>query len=233
MAGDFDRPAGLAPALRGVDRMHLVAMGGALRYGAEILAAAADAGVRRVTHLGHDDPSRGDDDPMERDHRVLHRAIERSGLEFTHVFPGEFMGNTREWAASVRAESVVRAPFGGWRSALVHEDDIAAVLAAALTADGHEGVTYRPTGPVPVTRREVVRALGAALGREVRFVELTPEQARAHWAGTYPAEVVEWFLEMGNHLDGNAWVSPDVERVTGRPGRTYEEWAVTHADEFR
>ncbi|MBP2336350.1 hypothetical protein JOF41_002528 [Saccharothrix coeruleofusca] len=33
------------------------------------------------------------------------------------------MANTREWAPSIRAEAVVRAPFGDWLSAMVHEDD--------------------------------------------------------------------------------------------------------------
>ncbi|HEY3502369.1 MAG TPA: NmrA family NAD(P)-binding protein [Actinocatenispora sp.] len=231
--GDFDRPDSLRAALRGVSRMHLVAMGGAVTHGADVVEAAVGAGVRRITHLGHHDPGRADDDPIERGHRALHRAIENSGVDYTHVFPGEFMANTREWAPSVRGEGVVRAPFGGWRSALVHEADIAAVLAAALLDDGHEGATYRPTGPVAIARRDAVAALGAALGRPVRFVELTPEQARERWAGTYPSVVIDWFLEMGRNPDGNAWVSPDVERITGRPGRTYAEWAVAHAAEFR
>jgi hypothetical protein len=37
---------------------------------------------------------------------------------------------------------------------------------------------------------------------------------------------------MGRHLDGNAWVSPTVEEVTGLPGRTFAEWAALHADDF-
>src|SRR5215207_5808274 len=102
--GDFDRPESLRPALRGVERMHLVSMGGALTNGAEILALARDAGVRRLTHLGHDDTSRDDDDPLETEHRSLHRVIETSGLEWTHLFPGEFMTNTWEWAESIKKE---------------------------------------------------------------------------------------------------------------------------------
>ncbi|MEW2381911.1 NAD(P)H-binding protein [Micromonospora sp. NPDC047707] len=235
VAGDFARPHTLAPALRGVQRMHLVAQDGygPLTTGPEILALAEEAGVRRLTHLGHNDPSRDDDDPIEAGHRPLHRAIEKSGLEWTHLFPGEFMANTWEWVGGIRAEGVVRAPFGDWNSAMVHEADIAAVALAALTEEGHAGRTYQPTGPEPVRRRDAVRMIGEAIGRDVRFVELTPEQARAHWQDVYPPEVIDWFLEMGAHPDGNAWVSPDVEEVTGRPGRTFRQWAADHADDFR
>ncbi|GAA4606033.1 NAD(P)H-binding protein [Actinoallomurus liliacearum] len=233
VAGDFGRPESLVSALRGVERMHLVAIGESLTTGPRILEVAKEAGVRRIVHLGHNDPSRDDDDPMEARHRVLHRTIENSGLEWTHIFPGEFMANTREWVASIRTESVVRAPFGDWTSAMVHEADIAAVALAALLEDGHIGRTYVPTGPEPVRRRDAVRLIGEAIGREVRFVELTPDEAREHWKDRYPEQVIEWFLEMGRYLDGNAWVSPVVEEVTGRPGRTFARWAADHAADFR
>jgi uncharacterized protein YbjT (DUF2867 family) len=234
--GDFGDPASLVAALRGVERMHLVAVEGQgpLTTGAEIIELAERAGVRRLTHLGHNDPSASDDDPMEADHRALHRFIEGSSLEWTHVFPGEFMANTLDWAPSIKAGSVVRAPFGGWTNAMVHEADIAAVLTAALLEDGHAGRTYWPTGPEPVRRADAVRLIGEAIGREVRFIELTPEQAREEWRDAYPPEVIEWFLQLGDHLnDAEVPVSPDVEKVTGRRGRTFAQWARDHADDFR
>lgn len=234
--GDFGDPATLAPALREIERMHLVAIDGygPLATGREIVELAERAGVRRLTHLGHNDPSAPDDDPMEADHRALHRAIEASGLEWTHVFPGEFMANTLEWAPSIRAGSVVRAPFAGWTNAMVHEDDIAAVLKAALLEEGHEGRTYWPTGPEPVRRAEAARLIGEAVGRPVRFVELSPDEARKEWKDVYPPEVIEWFLALGDQLDGaDVPISPDVEQVTGRPGRTFAQWATDHAADFR
>lgn len=229
VGGDFREPESLVAALRGVELAHLVSVDG---DGPAIVDAVRRAGVRRVTHLGHDDPSRDDDDPLEEWHRVFRRAVESSGMEWTHVFPGEFMANTREWAPSIRDEGVVRAPFGDWHSAMVHEDDVAAVIVAALLEDGHAGRTYWPTGPEPVRRRDAVRLIGEAVGRPVRFVELTPEQAREHWRELYPPEVVQWFLEMGQDPEGNAWVSPDVAEVTGRPGLTFDRWARDHAAEF-
>ncbi|MEV0679283.1 NmrA family NAD(P)-binding protein [Actinosynnema sp. NPDC050436] len=229
VGGTFTEPSSLVPALRGVRRVHLVSMAG---DGPQVAETLARAGVERVTHLGHDDPSKVDDDPFESWHRQFRKAIEASGMEWTHLFPGEFMANTREWAASVREEGVVRAPFGDWTTALVHEDDIAAIAVRALLEDGHAGRTYRPTGPEPVARRDAVRLIGEALGRPVRFEELTPDQAREHWRGVYPPEVVEWFLEIGGQGGDLGWVSPDVERVLGRPGLTFARWARDHAAEF-
>ncbi|GAB7036204.1 MULTISPECIES: NmrA family NAD(P)-binding protein [Catenuloplanes] len=232
VAGDFDDPASLVPALRGVTRMHLVAMGGVLGpAGADVVALAEESGVRRLVHLGHDDASR-DDDPLETSHRSLRRVIEGSSLEWTHLFPGEFAANTLDWAASIRASHTVRAPFPDWNSALVHEADIAAVAAAALLDDGHAGRVYMPTGPSAVRRTDAVRAIGAAIGREITFVPLSPDEARAEWAGVHPPIVIDWFLEMGRNPDTNAWVSPDVPAVTGNPGRPFTGWAHDHAADF-
>jgi uncharacterized protein YbjT (DUF2867 family) len=80
-----------------VERVHLVSMEG---DGPAIVDALVGAGVRRVTHLGHDDPSRSDDDPLESWHRVFHRAIESSGMEWTHVF--------REWEPNTPETGRVR-----------------------------------------------------------------------------------------------------------------------------
>src|SRR5439155_19601936 len=44
-------------------------------------------------------------------------------------------------------------------SALIHERDIAAVAARALTEDGHAGRTYVRTGPQVVTQEEQVRTI--------------------------------------------------------------------------
>ncbi|GII04904.1 hypothetical protein [Planobispora takensis] len=160
-------------------------------------------------------------------------VVEGSGLEWTHLFPGEFMANTWEWAGSIKSEGVVRAPFGDWTSAMVHETDISAVAVAALLRDGHAGRTCTPTGPEPVRRADAVRIIGRAIGREIHFVELTPDQAREHWKDVCPETVIEWFLQMGAHPDMNAPVLPDAEQVTGRPGRAFARWAADHAGGFR
>ena len=48
--------------------------------------------------------------------------------------------------------------------AMIDVRDVAAVAAAALTEDGHEGKTYTITGPQAVTFDEAARELSAAAG---------------------------------------------------------------------
>lgn len=221
VAGDLARPGTLAAAFAGVRAAHLINV-----YGADpapIVAALREAGVPKVTVL------RGDvtKSPLE-------EAIEASGLEWTWLAPVEFMSNTLEWADSIRAAGVVREGFPEAKSAMVHEADIAAVAAAALTGDGHAGQDYWLTGPEALTPPEKVRVIGEVLGREVRYVELSTDEVVAGWreAG-FGADDIAFFLAMRtNPPEAGYTVLPTVEKVTGRPARSFAEWVRENAAVF-
>ncbi|MDT0343390.1 NmrA family NAD(P)-binding protein [Streptomyces litchfieldiae] len=227
VAGDLADTASLAAAFEGVGAAHLIGFDAAdfapLANGAEIVDLAVGAGVRKVTVL-RGDVTRG---PLE-------EAVVASGLEWTELAPVEFMSNVLEWAESVRTEGVVRDAFPEARSALVHEADIAAVAATALTTDGHAGAEYWLTGPEALTHPEKVRAIGEALGREVRYVELTRDEIVARWrAEGWSEPDIEFFLAMRTDPPAaGATVLPTVERVTGRPARTFAQWARENAAAF-
>ncbi|WP_433546222.1 NAD(P)H-binding protein [Streptomyces sp. CA-294286] len=242
VGGDLDEPAGLAPALRGVDRLHLFPHPATAR---EVVALAKDAGVRRIVVLSAAAVTVGMDTVM---HPVVEEAVRESGLEWTFVRPAGFMTNMLQvWAPMVRAERVVRYPYGDDPGASpVHEADVAAVAVAALREDGHHGKAYTLTGPARVTVREQVAAIGAALGEEVRYEEVSRERARAilRAQGGFAARSADLLLgfvdyEGGDDTGANdgfeklmePW--PDLAEALGRPGRTYQEWARDHAADFR
>jgi uncharacterized protein YbjT (DUF2867 family) len=130
---------------------------------------------------------------------------------------------------------VARMGFADRKSAIVHDADIASVAASALTEDGHGGKTYTISGPQVLTPREMVRSIGEAIGRDIEFVELTEAEAREAWAAEgFPPDVIEFFVwAHGNTPPMGYTVVPTVEEVTGRPARTFAQWAREHADEFR
>ncbi|MFI0593073.1 NmrA family NAD(P)-binding protein [Streptomyces griseus] len=225
--GDLTDQASLEPALDGVTGLHLITFGGGLfaplETGEEILGLAREAGVRRVTVLHG-----GGGTPME-------SAVRASGFDWTVVMPVEFMANALEWAPGIRSEGVVREPFVDRLSAMVHESDIGAVAAVALTEDGHGGQEYLVTGPQVLTVRDKTAAVGAARGADVELVELTEEQARESWRGQGMPEDVIAFL-IGVYRDTppeGRTVIDTVEKVTGRPARTFAQWAEEHAEHFR
>ncbi|MEU5977522.1 NAD(P)H-binding protein [Streptomyces sp. NPDC047315] len=225
--GDLTDPDSLVDALKGVTGLHLITFGGEylvpLDTGPRILELARAAGVRRVTVLNG-----GGETPLE-------NAVRASDLTWTVVMPVEFMANALAWADGVRERDEVREPFVDRLSAMVHEGDIGAVAAVALTEDGHGGRTYLLSGPEVLTVRDKVDVLAAARGRAVGLVELSEAEALADWRATgHSDEVVDFLLAVYRDTpEVGRTVNPTVEQVTGRPARTFAEWARDHADAFR
>jgi uncharacterized protein YbjT (DUF2867 family) len=228
IVGDLTKPETLAAALEGVSGLHLITFGGddyaPLQTGDEIIALATRAGVKRVTVL------RGGGDKGS-----IELAVESSPLAWTYLQPVEFMSGALDWATSIRTEGVVRQGFVNRKSAMVHEADIAAVAAMALTNDGHARHTYTITGGQVLTPHQTVQMIGVAIGRDIQIIELTEAQAREKWrAEGYPEDSIDFFVwAHGNTPPEGYTVVPTVEQVTGQPPRTFAQWAAENADAFR
>jgi hypothetical protein len=164
----------------------------------------------------------------------LEEVVEASGLEWTHLSPVEFMSNALEWAEPVRKEGVVREAFADVKSAMIHEADIASVAATVQTTDGHAGQEYWLTGPEALTPPEKVHTISNVLRRDVRYIGLTKDEIVAEWRQTgYSDEDIEFFLAMRTKPpEAGYTVLPTVEKVTGKPARTFAQWVRENAAAF-
>ncbi|MDF5751622.1 NAD(P)H-binding protein [Spongiactinospora sp. TRM90649] len=241
--GDLSRPDDLGSALAGVDRMYLFPVPATA---GKVVARAVEAGVRRIVVLSSGAVSHGYDTDF---HLPVEQAVEASGVEWTHVRPGEFMLNKLWlWGPSVRAERVVRDPNPDLPWYPVHEADIADVAAAALLEDGHQGAAYDLNGPEAISNRDQVAHIAAAIGADIRFERVTPARARELYLaqGGFAAENADFltgFADYGGaeadpsaqeNLDLTAFgPMPTCEPITCRPARAFAEWAGDHADDFR
>ncbi|MEV0702072.1 NAD(P)H-binding protein [Saccharopolyspora sp. NPDC050389] len=230
--GDLADSDALAKALAGVDRVFLFP---APEGAGTFVEQAKAAGVRRVVLLSSKAVEFAESNAIGDRHRAIEEAVEAGGFEWTFLRPGAFATNSLAWAESIRAEGVVREPFVDARQIPIHEDDIAAVAATALLEDGHAGAAYALSGPEAITVGEQVQAISAAIGREIELEEQTPEQARAHLvAKGLPEGIADTLLSYGaQNVQNPEPPLKTVEQVTGHPARTFAQWAVDHADDFR
>ncbi|MGY1945954.1 NAD(P)H-binding protein [Nocardia asiatica] len=234
VAADLERPETLPAALEGAQRVFLYAKPDGIDG---FVAAAESAGVRHVVLLSSGAvllPG-AEHNPIARLHTAVESALEKSALSWTFIRPGMFATNALWWwQQSIRDRAVARLPYPEARTAPIHEKDMAAVAVTALTEPGHHGHAYTVLGPEALTLREQVGRIGEAIGREISIEVVSVEQARVELSKTVPPIGIEAILA-GWHAGTIAPppVSKLVEEITGRPARTFAQWAKDHAADFR
>jgi uncharacterized protein YbjT (DUF2867 family) len=170
--------------------------------------------------------------------RGLHIEVERlladTDLDATIIRPGMFASNARHWwAPQIRTGDVVRWPYADAETAPIDERDIAAVAARALLDGKHAGGDYVLTGSESLSQAAQVRVIGDAIGRQLRFEELSPDEFRRETAGTWPGAVADMLLSAWQAALGRpAFVTSAVQQILGTPPRTFREWATDHAAAF-
>ncbi|MET9605320.1 NAD(P)H-binding protein [Streptomyces sp. NPDC006512] len=230
--GDLAEPASLKPALDGVRSLFLLSR---LGPDADILEAARQAGVRHVVlvssitvrthpHLG-----------PAGENLAVEQALKASGMDWTVLRPTQFASNALMWAAAISGHETVHAPYADTALPTVHPADIASVARVALTEPGHRGRTYALTGPEPVTARQQVEAIAAALGRRIPFAEISRRQAHARMAAVFGADAADAVLDVtgGDVNDELLMVRDTVSQITGIPARPFRQWAAENVDAFR
>ncbi|MEV3927775.1 NAD(P)H-binding protein [Actinomadura coerulea] len=236
--GDRSRPETFTPLLDGVTALflHPRATGEAA---AGLLALAKERGVGRVVVLS---AVNVDDDFSEQPSRFLgdrnkevEQAAIESGLDWVSLRSSTFAANTlMTWAPQVRGGDVVRGPYATFAEPLIHERDVAEVAAHALLNTGLDGTKVRLTGPELLSHDDLASIIGQAIGRTIEYQEVPPE---VYKQGLMQRGLPEPFLDAllaryARGVGSAETVSGEVERILGRPARTYGDWAADYADTF-
>jgi len=235
IAGDLSEAGSLGPAMDGVDQVFMLAPSNlAPTFDANVVNAAKQAGVQRLVKISGLGVESNTPDAITRWHLEGERLVRESGIPWTFVRPGEFMTNALYWAWGIKGGGVVREAYGDVKQAMIDPRDIAEVTATVLTTDGHEGRAYPLTGPQALSARERTAIMARVLGRELKFVELTEEEARKNWLQMgAPEALIDAVLEV---LQGDpgpwATVRPTVQELLGRPAGTFEAFIRDNREAF-
>lgn len=228
VAGDLGRPQSLNGALESVDRVFL------LPGYPGVAEAIREAGAERIVLLSGGSAGNPDTgNAITRYMAAAEREVRGGGLDWTFLRPAAFMSNTLRWLPQLRVGDVVRLPFAGVRTACVDPADIAAVAVAALLEEGHGDRIHTPTGPESLLPEEQVATLAEVLGRDLRFEAQPDDEAREEMLKTTPPDYVDAFFDfyVAGSLDESR-VLGTVEDVTGRPPRSFRDWARANAEAF-
>lgn len=220
-------------AAAGIDTAYLappVGPTGLTQAGRFVKQAAAE-GLRRVVLLS----GRGVGS-AEREFAVyessveLENAVKESGAEWTIVRPAWFMqGFSEDFLLDYVQAGEVRVSAGTGGEAWIDTNDVGDVMATVILDDAHSGQHYTLSGPRTLTMAEVTAELSAATGRDIRYVDLEPEQHVEELVGIgldrEDAESVrDLFAVIRHHR--SEYVSDDsVRELLGRAPRDFSDWA--------
>ena len=235
--GDFEQPDTLDAAMAGCDHLFLLSPPNPRQPEQEqnVIDAAKRAGVGHVVKqsVPGADPDAGL--VFGRWHAQIEQYLAQSGLAHTLLRPNYFMQNYLMSAQPVAEQGVLYGMTGEGQISYIDTRDIAAVAAQALTSPGHQGSSYTLTGSEALSAAEVAERLSAAIGRQVRYVDVPSDAFRQALADAgLPGWLVDALIEGNTQLAAGhgAGVTDEVARLTGRPPQTFEQFAADHRVAF-
>ena len=228
--GDLGDKASLIAAMEGIEAAYLNVVPGAetLNQIDNFIEAAKQAGVRHIVKLsgmnaGPDSPS-----AIIRMHAEGDRRVRESGLTYSILRANSFFQNVLAQIGNIRDAGQFYLPLGDAHQSLIDVADIAAVAIARLREENPVSGDFDLSGPQSLTFFDVATELGKALGKEVTYVPISNDAFRDNLIKIGLPEpaannVAELFGVFASGTYAN--VSGGVEKVLGRPPRSYSEFA--------
>jgi uncharacterized protein YbjT (DUF2867 family) len=235
--GDLGDPPSLDAALRGVRKAFIVTAVDqrCVEWFRNFFAAAKRAGGPHVVKFSGMGAGSADT-PIMNQHGETDDMLQRSGMPWTILRPNSFHQNLLWSAGTIKDQGTFYLPLGDAKQSLVDVRDIGAVAAEVLTGAGHEGQVYELTGPESLSYHDVAATLTKVLGKPVRYVPVSLDAAKE---SMLKAGMPEWNAASLKDLyrvfatGTYARTTDTIARLTGRPPRSFEQFARDHAGAFQ
>lgn len=224
-AFDWHNPEGWAEVLEGVSKVYItfqpdLAAPAAFEAITAFTKEAVAAGVQHLVILS----GRGEEEAQRCEEIVM-----SSGIDWTVVRCDWFSQNFSEsfFMDSILAGHVA-VPRTETKVPYVDVDDIADVVVASLTEEGHTGKVHELTGPDLLTFGEVVAEISKATGREIQLHPISLEEYAAMLEEHGVPEDYRWLINylFTYVLDGrNSSITDGVEKALGRKPKSFAQYA--------
>jgi uncharacterized protein YbjT (DUF2867 family) len=237
VALDLADPRTFGPALNGVAGAFFLTFPGDTRA-AEHLDPFIDAANARavdrlvlMTALG---VNQAEAAPLH----AVESHLRAATRDFVILRPNWFMENFHPgfFHAQIEASGTFAAPAGDAKVSFISVTDIADAVAAVLTEEGHRGREYDLTGPQSLDHHQAAAMLSEAAGREIRYQPVSDEDAREGMiAAGWPEASAQFMIHLFQAMRAGvtAPVTDHVSTLTGRPARSFADFAAHHRAAFR
>ena len=238
IVADFSDNASLAKALEGVRAVFVVCspIPQLVELERNLLDACKRAGVQHIvlnSALGAGDFTKS----FPSWHRKVEDRLKTTGMTYTILRPNGFLQNIVTYnAPSIRTQGAFFASMDDAKISYIDVGDIATVVVKALSGGEHAGKTYELNGPEAISNEELAQRISNAIGRPVKFVNITDDAQRQALLGMgMPEWQVTALLDLQDYYKQGGAEKTDglLKSLLGREPVTLDQYLKANVKEFR
>ena len=229
--GCFEDPGMVRRAMQGIDTLVLITPAGpsAVEQASVALAAARDAGVRKIVRISSFNAAYGGPSELTRQHGRTDGEIRSFGLAYTILRASFFMQNLCFLSArSLVRESRIYSGTGDGRFSMVDLRDVVDCAEESVMSESADNKTFTLTGAESISFQEIADRLSTMMGRSIGYVPVFPEwmehsvRALGHsaWYGRVMADLSRAYSENWGDV-----ITGDVALITGHQPRSFDRFA--------
>ncbi|MFL5744877.1 MAG: SDR family oxidoreductase [Niastella sp.] len=234
--GDMTVQETLKAALEGVERAMLISSANDRMVETQytFIDACKQAGVHHVIKFSGEESQHGYDSQRfryTREHEQIEDYLERSGLQWTHLRPSQFMQVYLREAAAFRQTGELRLPLENIRMSPVDLRDVAKMGAALLAKGGYQGESLRVTGPEALSMADIAGIISKSSGKTIRYVPVSWDERKAALSSAgLPAYFIDALEEQAAERRRNpeAIIDNHTHELFGLTPTTFEQFALQH-----
>lgn len=237
---DFDDISTYAAALEGVDKVFLIVplIPNQVEITKNIITIAKAKGVKKIVQLSGLGANIKSTSQILRWHAEKEKIVQKSGISYTILRPGNYMQNYVQgcYSHTICSAGKLMLPQGEAKINQVDVNDIAKASKAVLTNFGHKDKIYNLTG-YSYTNKEIVDLISNITGKHITYEDISEIQARKMMGGC-ACNNADWKIDAMMELhqackDGlmEAY-SLDLKNLIGQGPTTFAEFALKNKSVF-
>ena len=228
--GDYDQPASLASAYRGLDAVVLIPSvdvepGARAKQFTTAIDAAVEAGVKHIVLVSVAGTKDLAAPSMYVDFWVAEQHLIRAAASWT-ILRMNLYSEVVVQEAQMLIASGALIGLGEESVGYVAREDLAAATSAVLVSGTHAGAIYDITGPERLTGAQKAAIVAEVTGKPLGFAVLTEDQFRGGMAQAgLPGPIVDLLVQIKKGQSGHAYdiVAGHFELITGRRPRSLRD----------
>lgn len=172
-------------------------------------------------------------------HHKIEKYIKASGIPYAHVRPGFFMQNLSGiHSVEIRENNEIFIPAGNSKTSFIDAEDVGLSVATVLhDVNKYRNTAHTITGAEALTYYQIADILSRVTGRKITYAKPGYMEYRRYYIkqrgldkGYVNVTVALYFMtRMGTAKE----VTDDFVTLTGKPPRTFEEFARTNIKCFK